>query len=165
VIFASWLKDTEYHSSRRSPQTNGPLFTETRLRVFRSLVIRALMVTAPASTSAPVKNLGENRRSIARIGLPSVPLACSTNSAMKRWRFGLENDVLRRFSVEVAWSEFLKVFKPSVIRGTVQDVGQEFGVQEIEACINELDDMAEHLEERRRSRKPCHYPPENRPQD
>jgi hypothetical protein len=45
------------------------------------------------------------------------------------WRFGLENDVLRRFSVEVASSGFLQVFMSSLMRRPAQDVEQEFGVQ------------------------------------
>ncbi|KAH8805455.1 hypothetical protein F5884DRAFT_799316 [Xylogone sp. PMI_703] len=65
------------------------------------------------------------------------------------WRFGLENDILRRFSVEVACPKC----RARIWRS------------EIEACINELDEVAAKLEDRRKNRKPCTCAPNDRPQD
>lgn len=81
------------------------------------------------------------------------------------WRFGLENDVLRRFSVEVAWSDF-----PSFAGIVTNSQGSpkcraRIWRSEIEACINESDEMAAKLEERRKMRKSCHCPPGDRPHD
>jgi hypothetical protein len=45
------------------------------------------------------------------------------------WRFGLENDVLRRFSFKVAWLDLLKHFELSLIIRAAQNVEQGFGDQ------------------------------------
>ncbi|OCK89918.1 uncharacterized protein K441DRAFT_680777 [Cenococcum geophilum 1.58] len=66
------------------------------------------------------------------------------------WRFGLENDVFRRFSFEVA----CPTCRARIWRS------------EIEASIYEPDDnIARQLEERRKSRTACECPPDTRPQD
>ncbi|KAK2879385.1 hypothetical protein FQN49_000928 [Arthroderma sp. PD_2] len=65
------------------------------------------------------------------------------------WRFGLENDVLRRFSIEVACPKC----RARVWRS------------EIEASPNGDDDYARQLEQRRKNRLPCQCLPLERPQD
>ena len=50
------------------------------------------------------------------------------------WRFGLENEVLRRFAVEVAWSEVLSnliEWRQSLITTTAQNVEQGSGDQKL----------------------------------
>jgi hypothetical protein len=58
------------------------------------------------------------------------------------WRFGIENDVLRRFSVEVA----------------CQTCRARIWRSEIEACINDFEDVDGKLAERRKRREPCKCP-------
>jgi hypothetical protein len=43
------------------------------------------------------------------------------------WRFGLENDILRRFSVEVAWCVSIANFISWLIESPVQNVEHGFG--------------------------------------
>ncbi|PQE30536.1 1,4-alpha-glucan branching enzyme protein [Rutstroemia sp. NJR-2017a WRK4] len=63
------------------------------------------------------------------------------------WRFGLENDVLRRFSVEVACPKcWARIWR-----------------SEIEACVNELDEVTANLEGRRKRRRACTCAPNDRP--
>ncbi|QKX59465.1 uncharacterized protein TRUGW13939_06599 [Talaromyces rugulosus] len=66
------------------------------------------------------------------------------------WRFGLENDVLRRFTVEVACPRCRARVWQSEIQATWN---------------NENEDYAQQLEERRRMRRPCQCPPNERPMD
>ncbi|KAK2760893.1 hypothetical protein FQN54_002133 [Arachnomyces sp. PD_36] len=65
------------------------------------------------------------------------------------WRLGLENDVLRRFSVEVACPNC----RARVWRS------------EVEATLNDDSNYGQRLEQRRKERKPCDCLPANRPDD
>jgi hypothetical protein len=80
------------------------------------------------------------------------------------WRFGLENDVLRRFTVEVAWWVTTRNGMSQLTRISPKCRARVWR-SEIEASLSETDKFTEKLEERRKARRPCQCPPENRPRD
>lgn len=54
------------------------------------------------------------------------------------WRFSLENAVFQRFNVEVAWSEFSKLFRTPLTRQTVPNVAQESGDRRLKLVLKSL---------------------------
>ncbi|KAI3343193.1 hypothetical protein F4824DRAFT_444779 [Ustulina deusta] len=76
-------------------------------------------------------------------------LATHVQPSETGWRMELENEVLRRFSVEVA----------------CPNCRARLWRSEIEAAHGKVDKWARELEQRRQRRKSCQCPPQSRPQD